>query len=453
MGSRPARWNPPPTRVRLAIAIGLATATLWLAFLAANGPAIRPDTKAYLRVADGFWTFRILTSSRLPGYPLFLVAGRGVASLLATDVATTVAVAQILLLSGLGTALVFTLACRMTGRTAIGFAAALLFAFDVDVQWFGAALLTEALVVTLVLLMAAVRLRDGRWVRASWLLAALALIRPNFAAFPVAFAVFDALRLRTLRALLAPLLPTVAVWAAWWVIASAAGADPSRPQSWFVPIHTFTKVYEGDLWRALPDGPERRLIAEQRAHHVDVMVAAAAVDEASGPGSIRRVAQSAIRADPLGYVRLCLALVPLEYHYGTWAAIDEMGFTHPRETLLRHVRRFHARYRGICYGSVWPFAVLLALACRNGLGWPHATQTFRGLIAPFVVVLLVSVAFSSAGEHQIGRLAIALHPFNAPLGGGRRAARDGRRAVVAAAPPATRPRPGRRYRLMHVVVA
>ena len=119
---------------------------------------------------------------------------------------------------------------------------------------------------TLVLLMAAFRLRDGRWARASWVLAALALIRPNFAAFPVAFAVFDALRLRTLRALLAPLLPTVAVWAAWWVIASAAGADPSRPQSWFVPIHTFTKVYEGDLWRALPDGPAVVLTSSVSRH-------------------------------------------------------------------------------------------------------------------------------------------------------------------------------------------
>lgn len=402
-------------RAGLAIAVGLASAALWLAFLAANGPALRPDTKAYLRVADGFWSLRIITSPRMPGYPLFLVAGRAVATLLGTDFPTTVAVAQTLLLSGLGTALVFALACRMTGRTAIGFAAALLFALDADVQWFGAALLTEALVVTLVLVMAALRLRDGTWGRAAWVLAALALIRPNFVAFPVAFAALDALRLRTPRALLAPLLPTVAVWAAWWIVASAAGADPSRPHTWFVPIHTFTKVYEGDLWRALPDGPERRLIAEQRAHHVDVIRAAAALDEASGPGSVLRVARSAIRADPVAYVRVCLALVPLEFRYGTWAEVDEMGFTHPQATLLHRMRRFHARYRGIFYGSVWVLAALLALACWNGLGWDGVILPVRRVIAPFVVVLLVSVAFSSAATHAIARLAIALHPFNALL--------------------------------------
>ncbi len=413
-----ASIDSPAVRPGVGIGVAVATTSLWLAFLAANGPALRPDTHAYLRVADGFRDFRILTSPRMPGYPLFLVAVRALADRLGTDFATTVAVVQTLLLAALGTGLVFALASRMTGRTAVGVAAALLFALDTDVQWFGAVLLTEALTVTLVAGMAWLRVRDGRWRRTAWILAALAVVRPNFVVFPFAFGLVDALRLRRPRALLAPILPTIVVLATWWTVASAAGADPARPLTWFGPIHTFTKVYESDLWRALPDGPERRLLADQRARGVDASRAADAVESAAGPGSVLRVARSTIHADPSGYVRVCLAVIPLEFRGGTWSDVAEMGFTHPQPALLRRVRRFHAKYGGIFYGSFVSFVLFVALfagACWNGFGWDGVAQPFREVFAPFVATLLLSVAFTSAGTTSIARLAVEFHPFNALL--------------------------------------
>jgi len=108
-------------------------------------------------------------------------------------------------------------------------------------------MLPEALTVTLTVAMVSLRLRDGTWRRAAWLLAALGLVRPNFVVFPLAFAGLDALRLRRVRAVLAPLLPTAVVLAAWSAVALTSGADPARPLRWFVPMHTFGTYDVGRL--------------------------------------------------------------------------------------------------------------------------------------------------------------------------------------------------------------
>ena len=246
-----------------------------------------------------------------------------------------------------------------------------------------------------------------------YVLAALALVRPNFVVFPLAFAGLDALRLRRLRAVLAPLWPTAVVLAVWSAVALASGADPARPLRWFVPMHTFGTVYEAGLWMRLPDGPERRLLADQKARGHNAYQAAEALEAFAGPGSKATVAQAAIRADPLGYAAARAALLPLEFRRGSWAEAELFQYVHPDAALLHVLSRFHSRYRGLFYGSFPLFLVLLGMFAANGFGWPVARAAGREVIVPFVAVLFVSVGLSSLGTYGVGRLAIAFHPFDA----------------------------------------
>ena len=393
--------------------LGAASAGAWLTFVAANGFARGNDTRGYLRLADALWSLRVLTSARTPGYPIFLVACRALAAALGTDLGWVVAVLQTILLAGVTTVLVHDLGWRLTTRPGIGALAAALFALDVDLQQYGATMLTEALMVTLTVAMVSLRLRDGTWRRAAWLLAALALVRPNFVVFPLAFAGLDALRLRRLRAVLAPLWPTAVVLAVWSAVALASGADPARPLRWFVPMHTFGTVYEAGLWMRLPDGPERRLLADQKARGHNAYQAAEALEAFAGPGSKATVAQAAIRADPLGYAAARAALLPLEFRRGSWAEAELFQYVHPDAALLHVLSRFHSRYRGLFYGSFPLFLVLLGMFAANGFGWPVARAAGREVIVPFVAVLFVSVGLSSLGTYGVGRLAIAFHPFDA----------------------------------------
>ncbi len=165
---------------------------------------------------------------------------------------------QTLLLAGVATWLVFDLGVRLTARLSVGLVAAALYAADADLQQFGSTILTEALTVFLSVWALWLRVHDGRWCRAAWLLALLALVRPNFAAFPFAFALVDGVRMRRPHIALEVAWPTVAVFGLWWGISLVSGADALRPYKWFVSMHTFGTVYEANLWQKLPEysGPK-----------------------------------------------------------------------------------------------------------------------------------------------------------------------------------------------------
>jgi hypothetical protein len=395
----------------LACAVGAAGA--WLAFLAATGPATGNDTEGYVRLARALGAGRVITSFRTPGYPLLLAALHGTATLLRVDAATLTAVVQTLCLAGAGTWLVFALGARLSGRTAAGVVAALLYAGDADLQQFGTALLTEAPTVVLALAALAWRVHDGGWRRAAWLLAALALVRPNFAVFPLVFAPLEAWRLRRAAPALALLAPTVLALSLWWVVSLASGANPWRPYQWFVPVHTFGTVYEADLWRRLPDGPDRALVARLRARGVDPYAAVAAVERERGAGSAGRIAREAVAAAPGAYVATRAALLRQVFRQGSFLRPELIRFRHPDARALASLTAWRDAYRRVFYASFPLFVLLLALGCTTGLGWPAAAGPFRWALVPFVAVLFVSTAMGSLSNYDVGRLGLAFRPVNA----------------------------------------
>ncbi len=387
------------------------SAALWLAFGLANGPAQGNDTSTYLRVVDAFTAGRIISSIRTPGYPLFLLGCRALSALLGVETAGITLVVQTLLLAGGATWLVYWMAMTLTGRTSAGLVAALLLAADVDVQQFGMTLLSEALTTTCTVLAVCVRLRDSSWRRAGWLLAFLALLRPNFVIFPVVFAVVEGLHRRRVGPALAAIAPSAVVLGLWGAIAIAAGADPLRPQRWFVPMHAFGTVYETGLWRKLPDGPARRLLAAERARGDDPYAAAAVLRDRLGPDAVGRVAVAAIAADPVGYLRIRVRLLPLAFRQPSFLRRELVQPAHPRPRLLGEVAAWHRAYRHVLYASFPFFLVLMASACWWGLGWPGAIESFRTVIGPFVAMLFVSVSASSLSSYDVGRLALPFRPF------------------------------------------
>jgi len=175
------------------------------------------------------------------------VACRALAAALGTELGWVVAVLQTILLAGVTTVLVHDLGWRLTTRPGIGAWRRFSSRSTLTCNSTAPTVLPEALTVTLTVAMVSLRLRDGTSRRAAWLLAALGLVRPNFVVFPLAFAGLDALRLRRVRAVLAPLLPTAVVLAAWSAVALTSGADPARPLRWFVPMHTFGTYDVGRL--------------------------------------------------------------------------------------------------------------------------------------------------------------------------------------------------------------
>src|SRR5207244_8029981 len=145
----------------------------------------------------------------------------------------------------------------------------------------------------------------------------------------------------------APLWPAVLLIALWWVASLATSAAPLRPYRWFVPMHTFGTVYEADLWTRLPEGPERRLIADARARGVDPYQAARALEAAAGPDSPLRVARTAIRADPLAYARVRGGLVKEVFRQGSWMRPELIQLAHPNARAIGAVTAWRERYRKV----------------------------------------------------------------------------------------------------------
>jgi len=182
---------------------------------------------AYLRLADALQHLHIVTSARTPGYPLLLIAGRALTAVSGMDFLRSVLVLQVVLLSGVTTYLVYDLGFRLSRRIAVGALAALLVAADADVQNFTGYLLSESLTVTLAVLALWLRLRDDGWRRAGWVLAHLALTRPNYVLLPFVFAALTLVRVQRLSPALQAAWPTAAVLAAWWLLVFAGGGIPS----------------------------------------------------------------------------------------------------------------------------------------------------------------------------------------------------------------------------------
>ncbi|HLK10915.1 MAG TPA: hypothetical protein VKW76_06005 [Candidatus Binatia bacterium] len=389
--------------------LAVAATLVWLGFGLANGPAQGNDTRSYARVADALAEGRIVTSIRSPGYPLFVVATRRLARLLDTEPAHTLLVVQTALLAGVGTALVCALGERLAGGRTAGIAAAVLYAGDADLQQFASTALPEALAVLLAIVGGWLRVRDGGWRRAAWPIALLAIVHPRFLGLPLAFAAVAGWRRPA--AAVGILGPSAVLLGTWAALSLASGADPLRPQRYFLPLDAFGKIYEAGLWQRLPDGPERRLIATARARGDDPYQAAAALRARGGDATVLRVARSAARADPLGYARAVAAIPRHAFKQGTFMRPELMQPEHPSPGWLAATGAWRRAYRRIFYASFPLFVVLLGLACWNGLGWPAAVAPLRAFVGPFVVGLLATVALGSLSTYDVGRLALPVHPF------------------------------------------
>jgi hypothetical protein len=393
-------------------AAGLTVAGLgvaaWLVYSFANGASHFGDTQSYLAFADALQAGRLPSSERTPGYPLFLVACRLFAAgtgIVPDVVATSV---QVLLLAGICTLLVYDLAYRLTGSVAAASIAAALYVADADVQSFSGAILSDALATAIAIGMIWLAVRFG-WRLAGWVCALLVMTRPAYLLIPVVFAAIEAWRARRWTAGLAPLLPTMVLAAVWGVASTVAGARPLMPFATFGPLHSFAKVYEFDLWQALPDSPERRLIAEERRSGHDVYQAASRLAAERGATAMYDVTGQALRAAPSGFVLALARALPRAFRQPSlWRP------THAHPAVFGAVVGWHGFYRAVFY---WPpalfgvFLVLLMAATWNGIGWRGATPEFRAVITPFIGERFLSTALLAMGTDQVGRLAMAFRPF------------------------------------------
>jgi hypothetical protein len=389
----------------------LATAS-WLAFALANGWSDCPDSGGYLQVAEALrrLDFVTATSNRMPGYPLFLNAAHGLGALVGVDPIHVAIFLQVVLVAGVGTWLVYDLTLHLSGHAGVATLAAGLFAADVDVQNLATTILTEPLSIVLVLVFLWLRIRDGGWRRARWGLAALPLVRPSFAIFPVAFAALELARHRRLASAAGLLWPAGVVAGAWLAVSVASGADPITPHRAVGAFHTFGKLYVAGLFEHLPPGRDRTVLVRQRAAGHDAYRALRVLLGGTSHffpewKHLRRINRRAIKADPAGYLWACLAAVPPAFTQPSWYASLQ----------LDGLNAWRAIYRATFYGSFVLFGVLLGLVAWNGLGWPRAREPARHVLVPYVAVLLVSTAFASLADYELGRLAITVHPPTAMI--------------------------------------
>lgn len=395
-------------RVAAATLAGIGVAA-WLAYSLANGPSHFGDTPSYLTFADALENGQLPPSERTPGYPLFIVACRLLAAETGLDPDVAVTILQVLLLAGLCTLLLYDLAYRLTESVAVATVTAGLFVADADVQSFSGAILSDALATTIAVALIWVAVRDAGWRRAGWLCALLVLTRPAYLFVPFVFAGIEACRARRWGAGLAPLLPTLVLAGLWGLLGSVVGARPLTPFTRFGPLHSFAKVYEFDLWRVLPDGPERRLIAEERGAGHTVYEAASRLAGERGVDAVYDVVGRTLRAAPLRFTLSVARALPRAFRQASlWRPNHEDDRAFPAVVL------WHGWYREALY---WPipllalFGTLMIGAMWNGLGWPRATPALRTIITPFIAERFLSTALLAMGTDAVGRLAMAFRPF------------------------------------------
>jgi hypothetical protein len=395
-----------PILAAIVVTLGVAW---WLVYALANGASSYGDSPSYLAFADALEHGRLPTSERTPGYPIVLVACRSIAAIahVATDV--VLVVVQTLLLTGVCTCLLYGLARRLTGSATVALVTACLFVADSDVHSFGAAIMSEAVATTLAVAMIWLAIRDGGWQRAGWVSAALVLTRPAYLFVPAVFAGVELWRTRRFASTLAPLVPTLALVLLCAVGSMLAGARASTPVDTFAPLHAFARIYEFGLWKVLPEGPERRLIADERAARRDVYAAASRLRAERGAASVSDVVGRVVRAAPLEFLGTAARTLPQAFHQPSlWKP------THRQPRVFAVVVRWHGWYRAALYRASSRFRVFLLLslvATVNGFGWPRAARAFQTVITPFVVERFVSTALLAMGTDQVGRLAMAFRPF------------------------------------------
>jgi hypothetical protein len=397
------------------VVLAVCAAGSWLAVSLSIGPRLFQDTKGYLALADAFARFSTISferPDRMPGYPVFLLGCHALAHLIGAEPMRLVVVVQTLLLSGLGTYLVYSIGARIGGgKGMVGVLAALLFATDPNVHLFGASLLTEALTIVLAAAMASLRLRDGHWRRAGWITAGNTLIRPNFLTIACALALFDALRLRRASAAVAPAGPSILVFLSWIALGTLGGAHPLTAFRQDHALCDFGAIYEADLWQRLPDSPYKQVLAQARADGRDGYQAAAIITGSPTPWNpgtawhpLREIANQVMWADPAGYVRMRarIARVAFETAYWRW---DVLRVLFPSLAGLAWL------YPKLLYGSAFLFVPLLLGALWNGLGWPEAAAPCRALLAPYIVAVFATTSWLAMGTDEVSRLVISTHPF------------------------------------------
>jgi hypothetical protein len=98
---------------------GLISATamaFWLTYGLSRGATAHNDTASYVEVADAIARGAFITSIRTPGYPLFIIFCRLLASVLRVDPLRMLVVVQVVLLSGVATYLIYDILFRLTGK-------------------------------------------------------------------------------------------------------------------------------------------------------------------------------------------------------------------------------------------------------------------------------------------------------------------------------------------------
>jgi hypothetical protein len=402
------------------VLLAATAASVWLSLWAAGGPIVQHDTAGYLALADALEHGGALVAERpdrTPGYPLFLLACRGLAALGGWDALFVAAILQTILLSGLGTWLVFDGGNRIGGPV-MAVAAALLYAGDVDLQVFGNHVMSEAQAAVLTLVVAWLAIRDGGWRRARWPAAALALTRPHLACVAVGLAALEMGRGR-LRSAVSLAGPTIAAIAAWLVFAHATGGTPLEASRRIQALCQFGTAYEADLWRALPAGTLRATL--ERAHDAGRRAYGAATTltgraQPWNPGGdwhpVAAAASAMVRADPLGYAGARLRLVPAVYRYpaGPWPILASVKADVPPNAWVI-ASRVAFPYQRLFYGSFGAFALLVGIALWNGWGIASAVTPMRAVVVPMLAAIVLGTALLSLSDYEIGRLGLPAHPL------------------------------------------
>jgi hypothetical protein len=392
---------------------------LWLPYTLLGLIGMPNDTSGYLALADALLRLSPVSTDRpdrFPGYSLFLLACRALAWPFQTDPLRTTIAVQVALLGGIATLAVYDLGRRISGRRVVGYASAALFAADGDVHMTAGWVLTESLATVLAVSALWLRVRDDSWRRGRWVLAALALTKPYLAPLAVVFGGVEVLRVRRIRAAAVVVWPVALLVVGWLVIVRLGGGDAIDAMRRIGALTDFGTVYQSGLWKKATLAPREAEVLESAAtRRLNAYRAAAQLTDSPKPwdpptnwAPLRQVANAAIAADPIGYLRARVGIVPMAF-----TTEPPLPFL-PPESPSYSIRNW---YVSVFYGSGWFFAGLLLVAVWNGLAWPMARPWMRALLIPYVVTVFASTAALSLGTYEVGRLVLVYRPVAAIVWG------------------------------------
>lgn len=380
---------------------------LWLIYAAAHGPQHFGDTQSYLDFAAALQRGSIPESERTPGYPVFLLFTSDFAPLDVHFQSLSVLV-QVLLLLGIGTAFVFDIALTLGMNAPAATVAAALFAFDADLQSFSAAILSEACATFLIIALIRFRCVRGNWGVAGLLMPLLWLTRPLYFFVPLLFGAVEVFRRHTLRAAIPIVLPSAVALTLWVGVSMTVGAAPARPVQVFGPRHAFGKIYEFNLWQALPLGPIRALIERDKAAGKTVYEAVDDLAAEVGEPGIYDVTFDAAHRDPFGFLAAVLRAVPRTFRQPSlWRPAKA------NPVVFGGVVVWYELYRLLLYNlfGLVAFAGTMAWGALTGFGDAAGRTLWRYVIVPYVIALFAAVAVFAMGTDSVGRLGLSFRPF------------------------------------------